>query len=611
MKINGISERFQTSFDILSPQLGLDKIDVEATFTESDEMSVGVKDGKAYIKCSEVNHFNRLLGLFSQYYKGEDFEICEKSHFKTLTLMLDISFRGPITLDGIKEYLRFLATMGYNQLLFYAEDMYEMPAKYKHFGYMRGRYSAAELRELDDYAYNIGIEIVPCIQTLGHMQHYLKWKESAPYRENANVLQPDDEATDEFIRDMLVAASTPFRSKRIHVGLDETAGLGLGKSLTKHGYRKPIDIFINHVNKVAKMCEELGLRPQMWNDMIFCYSSKNHEKYAEDTVIPQHIIDAMPKNMDLILWHYAEQLGCDEYMIDKNLAIGNPVIYIGGVWIYCGALPDNVYSKLGNEVAIRACKKKDIDEIGIAVWSYGTTVYQTSLLEANRYAELAFEDTSDKLPERFEHLTGASYDAFMDMSNLHALYKEGEVDYDSMKYDERFYGNKFMWQDIMLGIFDEKLFREPRADHYKMMADEYRAYVAKNDSWRWLYEYCYAVFTYMYHKCFIAERLVPCYKSGDRETLRLIAEEKLPALERAILELSRAHMVHKDRFMRPFGTEANDRMYGTMLMRTRYAIHRINDYLVGNTYSLAELEEPRYDEGAATWGWGFDNLTLF
>lgn len=608
MIITGLTGNFKTSFDIMSVQLGLDKIELDVVFEENDGLCVGVKDGKGYIKCKEVHHMNRLLALLAQYYKGEDFEITQKAYYKTLSVMLDISAAGAISLDGLKEYMRYCAAMGYNQLQLYAEDMYEMPEKYKHFGYMRGRYTVKELTELDDYAYSLGIEMVPCIQTLGHMQHYLRWGEAAPYAENASVLLPGDAATDEFIRDMLIWASKPFRSKRIHVGLDETAGLALGKSLKRDGYRKPIDVFLEHVNKVAKMCEELGLRPMMWNDMIFCYCSPNHAKYDPNTVLTPEIINGMPKNMDLIYWNYEDEY-CSKDMIKKNMEIGNPVIFGGGVWIFGGALPDNVWSERFHEMSLADCREMGVEEVCHVVWCYGRTIYQTSLLENCRYAELTYEDTSEKLRERFEFITGADFDAFYDMSNFHAQYKEGKIDYDSMSYTERFYGNKFMLQDIMLGIFDEKLFREPRAEHYRMMADEYAKYVQKQDKWCWLYEYCYALFTYMYHKCYVGERLVPAYKAGDRDTLRMLAEEMMPALERDALEMSRTHMVHKDRFMRPFGTEFADKMYGTMLMRARYAAHRLSDYLLGKVDSLPELEEPRYDEGASAWGYGFDNLT--
>ena len=608
MIINGLTENFSTSFEVMKRQLKLDTHDVELDFIKCDDMAVGFADGKGYIKCAEVNHFNRLLGLFAEHYKGENFEIKEKINFKTLSLMLDISYKGPVSVEGIKEYFTYLALMGYNQIWFYAEDMYEMPKKYTHFGYMRGRYSTAELREIDDFAYSIGIEVVPCIQTLGHMQQYLRWREASPYKENGSCLKPGDERTYEFIKDMLIAASAPFRSKRIHVGLDETIGLGLGATLERDGYREPIDIFIEHVNRVAALCEELGLRPMMWNDMIFCYSSKRHEKYGVDTEIPERIAKAMPKNMDLVYWNYEDET-CNKLYIEKNRALGNPVIFAGGVWIFGGALPDNAWSGYFHERALADCKETGLEEVCLTVWSFYTTVYQTSLLEAARFAEHAFCDSADNLKERFEFVTGASFEAFYDMCNFHALYKEGEIDYNSMPYGERFYGNKLMHQDVMMGLYDEKLYREPRTEHYRRMADQYSAYVARQDEWCWLYKYCYALFKMLSIKCYIAERLVTAYKADDKVTLRHILEEKLPALESAWWDVYECHMYHKDNYLRPFGTEEMDKIYGTHIMRTKYAIRRLGYYLSGEVDSLPELMEERFNEGAAAWGWSFPNLT--
>jgi hypothetical protein len=439
------------------------------------------------------------------------------------------------------------------------------------------------------------------------MNKYLRWSEASKYRETPIILKPGDPEVDELIRDMLVWASKPFRSKRIHVGLDEARKLGLGASLKRDGYRPQIDIFLEHINKVAGMCEQLGLKPMMWNDLVFCFCSKNHKKYERDTVLSEQVLSGMPKNMDLVYWNY-EDATCGKFMIEKNREIGNPVIFGGGIWIFRGQLPDNHWSEYFHERALADCKEMGVEEVCHVIWSYGTTVYQTSLLETCRYAEHCYEDTSEKLRERFEFMTGASFDAFYDMSNYHALYKEGEIDYDSMSYDHRFDGDKYMWQDIMLGLFDKRLFNEPRSEHYRMMAEEYAEYVNKNDKWQWLYEYCRATFKYLQHKCYIAERLVPEYKSGDLATLRHLNDELLPALANDVWTLSRAHLEHKDRFMRPFGTEINDKMYGTLLMRAHYAMHRLSDYLSGKVDSLAELEGPRYDEGVSAWGWGFDNL---
>ena len=63
-------------------------------------------------------------------------------------------------LEGIKEYMRYMAAMGYNQLQLYLEDMYEMPEKYKHFGYMRGRYSTEELKEMENTIFSADEKLV-------------------------------------------------------------------------------------------------------------------------------------------------------------------------------------------------------------------------------------------------------------------------------------------------------------------------------------------------------------------------------------------------------------------------------------------------------------------
>jgi hypothetical protein len=168
-----------------------------------------------------------------------------------------------------------------------------------------------------------------------------------------------------------------------------------------------------------------------------------------------------------------------------------------------------------------------------------------------------------------------------------------------------------MWQDIMLGVYDENLFREPRAEHYRRAAELYRPLIERQDKWCWLYEYCYFVFKLLSVKCFIAEHLVPAYKAGDKETLHMLLEEKLPALEKLWQELSDRHEYHRDAFMRPFGVESNHRRYGTMLMRTRYAMHRLENYLSGKVQSLSELEEPRFFMPPAAWGMDFGSLTEF
>ena len=104
---------------------------------------------------------------------------------------------------------------------------------------------------------------------------------------------------------------------------------------------------------------------------------------------------------------------------------------------------------------------------------------------------------------------------------------------------------------------------------------------------------------------------MPAYKSDNKEMLHLILEEKLPALEQLWYEVLNRHEDHKVTYLRPFGIESLHRMYGTMIVRTRYAMRRIEDYLYGRVENLPELEEPRFFQPPAAWGVGFSQLIGF
>ena len=59
--------------------------------------------------------------------------------------------------------------------MLYTEDTFEVE-EYPYFGHMRGKYTAAEIKELDAYALSLGIELIPCIQTLAHLNAMFKWE---------------------------------------------------------------------------------------------------------------------------------------------------------------------------------------------------------------------------------------------------------------------------------------------------------------------------------------------------------------------------------------------------------------------------------------------------
>ena len=109
-------------------------------------------------------------------------------------IMLDCSRNAVMRVEHVKRWLRRLALLGYNQVMLYTEDTYEIPGEPR-FGFQRGRYTQAELRELDAYAARLNMELVGCIQTLAHLEQILRWGEYHAVKDYESVLLVGEPAT--------------------------------------------------------------------------------------------------------------------------------------------------------------------------------------------------------------------------------------------------------------------------------------------------------------------------------------------------------------------------------------------------------------------------------
>ena len=497
--------------------------------------------------------------------------------------------------------------MGFNQILLYIEDMYEIPGR-PFFGYMRGRYTYSELKTIDDYAFTLGVEVVPCMQTLGHMEMYLQWPEAKDVKENENVLEPENEKTYQLVEEMIVNSSLPFRSRKIHVGCDETHGLGMGNSFKKHGYREPLKLLVNHVNRVAEICKKHGLQPMMWSDMYISFSSKTYSNYDTEAVISDEIKALVNKDVELVYWHYGQFPGCDDPLIDKHYELnGKPPIFAGGVRIWQSSLCDNIFSASATRKSLTICKAKGVREVMLTIWCYSAGIYQNSLLELARYGEFCYNENDENIKERFEFITDASYDAFMMMSNFNDLY-ETEEQRATASYWRDMEGERFYSSDIMQNIMEKDMNKKAYASYHKNTADWFRALVSSYDGeWSYLYKFCLAMFDTMAVKFEIAEKLTAAYKSGDKETLSKIANELLPRYVESLNDACKWHMYHKDKYLRPFGDGTVEAAYGAKKERGIGAIRRINLYLDGTLEKLEELECEKLDypgSGPVTWARG-------
>ncbi len=591
-----LPDAFRPGLNEVAPLLKIEESvrGIPVEFAWGEGITVSLEQGKGKIVCGRKHLFFRALSLFVQHAKKESsFSVHEDTPFTMVGVMIDASRNAVWTVKTIRHYLRILALMGYNFAMMYTEDTYTVPEK-PYFGYLRGRYTYDELKACDDYADMLGIEMTPCIQVYGHLEVYFQWNEANPIKDTSSVLLAGEEKTYAFIEQCLRAASAPFRSKRIHIGMDETMDMGTGAYMRKNGFVNRFDIFTGHLNRVMEITRQMGLQPMIWSDMFFRLGNAYDDYYAKDSVIPAHVKEAIPTDVDLVFWHYGTRPGCDNYMLNMHKELNRHIIYAGGISCWFGHFPEIRFSILSTEAGIKACREHKVYEFMTTLWGNSGAEMDpySSLLAMQHTAEWLYntEPSFAHVAERFEVCTGGNAQDFMDMGQYINMFEE---DTRYTGFPARVIARKCLWSDVMEGQFDYDLQHRPMSEHYRKYADKLALRVTPDNPYAKQCELASVLMDLMSLKCFVAERLTIAYANNDRDFLYQAANEYFPAIaEKAenIRKLDRAlWYAHK----KVFGWVEMDIRYGGLVNRCESATYRINAYLNGELESLDDLAEKR------------------
>ena len=574
---------------------------VELVSVQGEKVGASLKEGKATIYYNSKNQFFREFGVLLQNAKTKDeFEIVENTPFKTIGVMIDASRCAVPKVSTVYETLDYLAVMGYNMAMLYTEDVIELESR-PYFGYMRGRYTKDELKAMDDYAYDYGIEMIPCLECYGHMGKYLLWSEAYEIKDTAQVLLAREEKTFEFLDELIGTVSGCFRTNRIHIGMDEAWDMGRGRFLDKNGYVEPIEIFNEYMDRLVGITNKYNLIPMMWSDMYFRTVGGGYYQWGFD--FPENLKKSIPKEVQLVFWHYGECPGCDNEMIKKHLELNRDVIFAGGLWSWSGHYPEHNHAYESAKFSIDACRKNGITEMMTTMWKDDNAEcdHFSNLFGLSFNAELCYnENPSDEyLKERFEFVTGGDYDAFYNMSKYHNRFGE-DAEYKS--YSQHFLGKPLFWQDVMEGMFDTHLYDKTMSEHYKTCAEEMKKVTGK---WDYIYKHATTVFEYLSLKAEFGEKAVPAYKKGDVETLKYLSDVVLPKMKE---KLQQVHNLHKEKWIKLYkmlGWSNLDIRYGGLCARIDTAKMFIDQYLAGQIEQIEEFEEPRLHKGIS----GFTKYT--
>ncbi|GGG07266.1 beta-N-acetylhexosaminidase [Paenibacillus aceti] len=561
----------------------------------ADVLEVGLEEGNAYIRYGQKHQFFRGLGLLIQQGQtGRPFHTKETQQFGTIGPMFDLSRNGVLTLDTFKYMLRKMALMGLNTVMLYMEDTYEIAGE-PYFGYMRGRYSAAELKEIDDYADQFGIEAFPSIQTLAHLEEFLKWEPVAEYKDTKGALLVGDEKVDQLVENMLQSVSAPFRSKRIHIGMDEAEELGRGKYLDRNGYQARFDIMIEHLERILQVTSRLELEPMMWSDMFLKLASEDGRQYYDkQTEIPEEMARRIPKNVEMVYWDYNHtEMEDYEKLIASHRPLGCKLAFAGAVWVFNTFGVNYGLSLRATDSALKVCKREGIRDIYATMWGddgmEGNPV--AALLGLQFYAEHAYTDGSlawEQVAERVKFCTGIEADAFLKFKDLDEV--PGSEPHNTKQSNP----SKFLlYQDVLLGLFDKQIEGLELNKHYAELEQSLREIRDPEAELDYIFELPEKLSGVLKQKSEIGIQLKQAYDADDKDALRQIATQVIPAVSSSVQELRRAHRSQWMRIYKPFGWEVIDIRYGGVISRLDTASARLLDYIEGRLERIEELEQER------------------
>ena len=529
----------------------------------------------------------RAYFLLSMKAKDGAFEISQKPCFDTLGPMLDMSRSKVMTVDGVCRFIDHIAALGMNMLMLYTEDTYEIKER-PQFGYLRGKYSIAELRDIDCYAKSMGVELIPCIQTFGHLEQYLKNPEGKGLRDTEKVLLAGDEEVYKFIEQEITAVRSAFSTDRIHLGMDETNGMGLGNYLNKNGYCNPEDIYNNHLERVLKICGKYFKRPMIWSDMVT--TPHNVKLYSEEYTPDKNFIDKVPKGVDLVFWdYYHENYSFYKKNIDNHFMFSPNVLFGGGVWTWNGIIPNFEYTLKATKPALEACIDGGIKDVIATMWVSGGSGadYNQALPGLVVFSEYCYHGkdcTDDDIFEVSEHLTGVDRELFFAISDIYL----GRIKASSLS-------TAFLHSDILLNLthhdIDYKSAKETFKNAQNIIASK---------------QYKYGDFFIKFYdiaidRADIFENLKKAYKSNDREYMKAAAQTILPRLADNTRDFYK--MVKKLWYTnyKGNGIENYTHDFGGTILRIEDAIELISSYLDGKIQKIDALEEDTQNGFNLTW----------
>ena len=588
----GLSSKQEKALARLEKYLNLGEIEVSLVPNSAASIKVEGRQGRYQVSYHKPYQLYRALALLSAALKeGQDeVEIEERAAYEDLAYMADCSRNAVLNLTSAKKMIEVLALMGYSTFELYMEDTYEI-ADQPYFGYFRGRYTVAELQEIEAYAADFDLTFVPCIQTLAHLSAFVKWgvKEVQELRDVEDILLIGEEKVYDLIEGMFKTMSQ-LRTRKINIGMDEAHLVGLGRYLIQHGFQNRSLLMCQHLERVLDIADKYGFHCQMWSDMFFKLMSADGQ-YDRDVEIPEETrvyLDRLKDRVTLVYWDYYQD---SEEKYNRNFQnhhkISQDIAFAGGAWKWIGFTPHNHFSRLVAIEANKACRQNHVKEVIVTGWGdNGGETSQFSILPALQiWAELAYRNDLDKLAEHFLVSTGLDVDDFMkvDLANLLPGLPENLSGINPNRY--------ILYQDILCPLLERHIRPEEDGQHFEAAAQSLQEVCLKAGEYSYLFETQAQLNALLALKIAVTSGIQEAYRADDKPRLAELAEKDLPLLYQKVEDFAEQFSRQWQLENKIFGLDTIDIRFGGLLKRIKRAQERLEEYTTGQLDSVEELEQ--------------------
>lgn len=260
---------------------------------------------------SEAGFFRaagRLLALLeSSDWILPPMEISDEPDFPVRGMDLQMSFNEPMPREArylmITQMIDGMARLGFNYVVFELGGNFQSA---HHRSLLKTPWTEEELGSLVRYAKARGIQTIPGINTIGHMDRapqLFPLKDDKGRVVGMDIRNPEFFATYRTVIDDLLSifGNPPF----IHLGGDESqAAFELLADTPETGAELFADLF----NRIDQYLKTRNCRPVIWHDMLFAALEKGEIANGKMTAGAR---DRLSRNIIINYWNYDDQLHYD------------------------------------------------------------------------------------------------------------------------------------------------------------------------------------------------------------------------------------------------------------------------------------------------------------